>query len=216
MKYQAVIFDLDGTILSTLDDLAHSVNYALEANGLPQRTYDEIRTFVGNGGRLLVERSVPKGTPLEEVDRVHQTFNTHYKLHSMDKTKAYDGVYAMLDGLKKCKVKLAVLSNKPNFAIPNLMKHYFDGYFDAAYGEVEGIPKKPAPDGVYRVMQELGVQNENCVYVGDSEVDVATAINSKLDCIAVDWGFRSRQTLIDAGAKIIVSTPDELFKAITK
>ena len=209
MKYQVVIFDLDGTILNSLDDLADSLNYALEKHNLPCRTLDEVRRFVGNGIRKLIERGVPENTDVEMTDKVHATFTEHYKIHSADKTKAYDGVYDVLEGLKKSNIKLAVLSNKADFAVQDLCEKYFNGYFDVCAGEMAGVPKKPDAAGVYNVVKKLGVSLDECVYVGDSEVDVLTALNSKLDLIAVDWGFRERQLLVDTGASVIVSTTED-------
>lgn len=216
MKYDAVIFDLDGTILSTLEDLADSTNYALTANGLPARTNDDIRGFVGNGARSLIEKSVPENTNIEIIDKVHATFAKHYTANCSIKTKPYDGILEIMGNLRKAGLKLAVLSNKPDYAVQPLCKQYFDGYLDAASGEVEGIAKKPAPDGVYRIVDILGVKRNRCVYIGDSDVDVITAANSKMDCIAVDWGFRDRDNLLTAGASVIASTPEELFELIIK
>ena len=216
MKYKGVIFDLDGTILSTLDDLADSLNFALKKNKLPERRIEEVRAFVGNGIRRLIERGVPENSPVEVVDRVHKDFTEHYKIHCADKTKAYDGVLDMLERLKKQGIKLSVLSNKADYAVVDLCKKYFDGLFDAVAGEKTGIPKKPAPDGVYAIAGQMGVDIKDCVYIGDSEVDIVTANNSGLPCISVDWGFRDRQVLVDAGAKIIVSTTNDLFNEIVK
>ncbi len=216
MKYNLVIFDLDGTILSTLDDLADSINYALKANRLPARTINEVRCFVGNGMRKLIEKAVPDGSDAETVDQVQKEFTKHYKIHSADKTKPYDGILGMMENLKSNGIKLAVLSNKPDFAVQDLCEKYFSGLINIAAGETTEIPRKPAPDGVYAILEKIGVQNTKCVYVGDSEVDVETATNSGMDCISVDWGFRDRSILESAGAKVIVSTPDELFNAICK
>jgi len=210
MRYKAVIFDLDGTLLSTLDDLADSMNHSLEINGMKKRTRDEIRSFVGNGIRLLIERAVPAGTPTDMIDKVHSDFTSYYKLHCADKTKAYDGIMDMLSSLKDKGVKLAVLSNKADYAVKPLCKNYFGDLLDDAAGEIEGVPKKPSPEGVYLILDRLGVDKKDAVYVGDSDVDVYTADNSGLDCIAVDWGFRDRSVLEKAGAEVIVSTPKEL------
>ncbi len=214
MKYKAIIFDLDGTILSTLDDLADSVNYALSENGYPNRSTQEVRRFVGNGIRKLIERSCPKNLPQEKVDKVHSDFTRHYKIHCNDKTCAYNGVPEMLYKLKQEKIKLAVLSNKADYAVKDLCKLHFDGYFDSIAGEKEGIPRKPAPDGVYAVLKELGVSANECAYVGDSDVDIETANNAGLSCITVGWGFRDRDELIKAGATCIVSSTDELTQVL--
>lgn len=210
MKYKAVLFDLDGTILETLEDLSNSVNYALAKNNYPTHSIDAIRLFVGNGIRKLMERSCPVGASVEEVDRVHSDFTEHYKVHCNDKTRPYDGIIEMLDTLRAHGVKLAVLSNKADYAVKDLCKLHFDGLLDVAQGEITGIPRKPSPEGVNIILEKLGVSSAECAYVGDSDVDVETARNSGLDCIAVDWGFRDRDNLLNAGAKIIVSTAEEL------
>ncbi len=216
MKYDAVIFDLDGTILATLDDLSDSLNFALKNNSLPIRAIDEVRSFVGNGIRNLILRAVPAGTDNIIIDKVHSDFTKHYSVHCSDKTKAYDGIYDLLGKLKKDGIKLAVLSNKADYAVQILCEQYFHGFFDAVQGEITGIPKKPSPEGVYAIIDKLGIPSQKCVYVGDSEVDITTANNSKLDCIIVDWGFRSRTTLTNAGANLIVSTPCELYEVIAQ
>jgi len=210
MKYKAVLFDLDGTILETLEDLSNSVNFALAKNNYPTHSIDAIRLFVGNGIRKLMERSCPVGSSVEEVDRVHSDFTEHYKVHCNDKTRPYDGIIEMLDTLRAHGVKLAVLSNKADYAVKDLCKLHFDGLFDVAQGEITGIPRKPSPEGVNIILEKLGVSSAECAYIGDSDVDVETARNSGLDCIAVDWGFRDRDNLLNAGAKIIVSTAEEL------
>ena len=216
MKYNAVIFDLDGTILSTLEDLSDSVNFALRNNSLPERTIDEVRCFVGNGIRLLIERAVPKNCDLSVVDSVFSDFKSHYKTNCTNKTMPYDGIMDMLNSLKSKGIKLGVLSNKADFAVQDLCERYFYNIFDGVLGEVENTPKKPAPDGVYNVMKRMGVVNPKCVYVGDSDVDVLTAKNANLDCIAVSWGFRDVDNLKNAGAEVIVSTPKELFEEIIR
>ena len=216
MKYEAVIFDLDGTLLNTLDDLADSLNYTLKKNGLPERTRDEVRLFVGNGIRKLMERGVPAGTEVDVIDKVHSDFTEHYKIHCNDKTRPYDSVLDILAKLKNAGVKLAVLSNKADYAVQDLCVRYFEGLIDVAAGEIIGIPKKPSPEGVYNTLEKLGVTAEKCVYIGDSDVDVLTAKNSNMDCIAVDWGFRDRDVLVNAGAEIIVSSPEKLFEELIK
>ncbi len=216
MKYKAVLFDLDGTTLETLEDLSGSVNFALAKNNYPTHSIDAIRLFVGNGIRKLMERSCPDGTSVENVDKVHHDFTEHYKVHCNDKTRPYDGILEMLSTLKQHGIKLAVLSNKADYAVKDLCRLHFDGLFDEARGEVAGVPRKPSPEGVNIILEKLNVKPDECAYIGDSDVDVETARNSGLDCIAVDWGFRDRDNLINAGAKIIVSTAEELTKELTK
>lgn len=211
MKYQLAIFDLDGTLLDTLEDLADSTNYVMRQFGYPERTIAEVRSFVGNGIRKLLERSAPEGTPTEEIDRMFETFKEYYGAHCADKTKPYDGVMELLASLQKQGVKLAVVSNKADYAVKALCEQYFPGYFDVAVGERTGIARKPAPDTVNEVLRNLQMDKSQAVYIGDSEVDVQTAKNAKMDCIAVDWGFRDANVLKEAGAESIVSTPAKIL-----
>lgn len=214
MKYMIAIFDLDGTILNTLEDLADSTNYALKTYGYPERTMDEVRQFVGNGIRKLMERAVPEGTPVEEIDRVHETFTAHYKVHCADKTRPYDGIMELLQNLKKDGCKLAVVSNKADYGVQELCKQYFDGVFDFAVGEREGIRKKPAPDSVNEVLKTLGCSRDRAVYIGDSDVDIQTAANAQMDHIIVEWGFRDIPFLISKGAKVLVEKPEEILEIV--
>ena len=214
MKYTIAIFDLDGTILNTLEDLADSTNYALKTCGYPERTMDEVRQFVGNGIRKLMERAVPEGTPVEEIDRVHETFTAHYKVHCADKTTPYDGIMELLQNLKKDGCKLAVVSNKADYGVQELCKQYFDGVFDFAVGEREGIRKKPAPDSVNEVLKTLGCSRDRAVYIGDSDVDIQTAANAQMDHIIVEWGFRDVPFLIAKGAKVLVEKPEEILEIV--
>ena len=214
MKYTIAIFDLDGTILNTLEDLADSTNYALKTCGYPERTMDEVRQFVGNGIRKLMERAVPEGTPVEEIDRVHETFTAHYKVHCADKTRPYDGIMELLQNLKKEGCKLAVVSNKADYGVQELCKQYFDGVFDFAVGEREGIRKKPAPDSVNEVLKTLGCSRDRAVYIGDSDVDIQTAANAQMDHIIVEWGFRDVPFLIAKGAKVLVEKPEEILEIV--
>ena len=210
-----VIFDLDGTLLNTLDDLTDSVNYALSSLGYPVRTADEVRMMVGNGILNLIKRALPNGTEQATVEAVYNDFNAYYKLHSADKTKPYNGITEMLEQLKARGVKLAVVSNKADYAVQDLCVKYFGGVFDAVAGEKTGVPKKPAPDGVNNILAELGIERKNSVYIGDSDVDLHTAENAEMDCIAVNWGFRDEKLLRENGAELIVSYPDEIVEIIT-
>ncbi len=212
MKYQLAIFDLDGTLLDTLEDLTDSTNYIMRQFGYPERTLSEVRSFVGNGIRKLLERSAPSGTSSEEIDRMFEQFKEHYGVHCADKTKPYDGIMELLGTLKKQSVKLAVVSNKADYAVKSLCEQYFPDYFDEAVGERFGIARKPAPDTVNEVLKNLQLEKSQAVYIGDSEVDVQTARNAELDCIAVDWGFRDASVLKKAGAETIVSTPAKLLQ----
>lgn len=213
MKYSTYIFDLDGTLLNTLTDLAASTNYALRTHGMPERTIEEVRRFVGNGVKKLMERAVPGGLQNPDFDATYQTFREHYLVHSLDTTRPYDGVPEMLARVKASGCRLAVVSNKFYAATQELCRHFFGEYIEVAIGERENIRKKPAPDTVTEALRQLGVGRENAVYVGDSDVDVATARNSALPCISVLWGFRDREFLVEHGATTFVESPDEICPA---
>ena len=215
MNYKAVIFDLDGTILNTLDDLADSVNYALSYFGFPVRTIDEVREFVGNGIKNLILRAVPKGTSEQTAEKVLDCFKSYYKEHSAVKTKAYDGINQCILNLKQKDIKIAVVTNKAHFAAVPLCDMYFPGLIDVVIGEREGVRKKPHPDTVIQAMESIGVVSSDCVYVGDSDVDIDTAKNSGMPCISVTWGFRSRDFLLDNGATTIVDTIEQLYDSVT-
>lgn len=214
MKYEAVIFDLDGTLLNTLEDLSDSVNHVLADNGYPARTIEEVRCFVGNGIRKLIERSVPAETSIDNIDKVHQEFLAYYKEHCMEKTRPYDGVSDLLKTLQEAGCKTAVVSNKADYAVQILCDKYFNGLLNISLGEQTGTPKKPAPDSVYKVLKGLKVKNTNAVYIGDSDVDITTARNSGMDEIIVTWGFRDADFLKEQGAKVLVSAPEEIEKII--
>ncbi len=212
MKYDLIIFDMDGTILDTIDDLADSVNYALTCEGMPVHTVDEIRSFVGNGIRNLMERSVPRGTNEQKVSQVHEKFTVHYKQHCADKTKPYDGISELLRRLRSAGVMTAVVSNKADYAVQMLCEQYFPELFDFAAGEqMPRYPKKPSPEMVDMIIEKSGVDKSRVVYIGDSDVDIRTAENAGIDMIAVDWGFRSREFLIENGADVIVSDAEVLW-----
>ena len=212
--YKLAVFDMDGTILDTLEDLKDSTNFALEKCGYPTRTYDEVRRFVGNGIRKLIERAVPEGLTTEQIDRVHEVFTEHYKVHCADKTKAYDGIKPLLEKLRANGVKTAVVSNKADYGVQELCKEYFDGLFDYAVGEREGIRRKPAPDAVNEALRVLGIDKSEAVYIGDSDVDFETAKNAGLPCISVLWGFRDEEFLREKGATLFVHDPAEIYDII--
>ncbi len=205
------IFDLDGTLLDTLQDLAASTNYALRQYGMPEHSVNEVRQFVGNGVRKLMERAVPDGANIQ-FEEVFSAFRQHYMEHSLDTTKPYDGIAEVLAELQKRGHKMAVVSNKMMAATQDLVAHFFPE-IDVAIGEneAEGIRKKPAPDAVLEALKRLGVEKENAVYVGDSDVDLQTARNSGLPCISVLWGFRDREFLLAHGATCFVERPEELL-----
>lgn len=211
-----VIFDLDGTLLDTLDDLCNSVNYSLRTNNFPERSLAEVRTFVGNGIRLLIERSVPEGTSKELIDKTFECFKTYYAVHCNDKTKTYPGVMDMLKELKKNGYKIAVLSNKAQYAVTKLCNIYFNNLLDDAVGARENVAKKPSPDALYICAENNNINLNNVIYVGDSDVDVATANNAGVRGIAVTWGFRSLELLIKCGAENLADNTDELLQILLK
>lgn len=210
----AVIFDLDGTLLNTLEDLKDSTNYALQKFGFPQRTLDEVRSFVGNGLRMLIVRAVPAGTEDAVIDAVLQTMKLHYAENYHNKTRPYDGIEALLMRLKAEGYPMAIVSNKADLVVALLRKLYFDTLIPVAVGETEGVLRKPAPDMVIEGLRRLGLPGAKAVYVGDSEVDLQTARNAGLPCLSVTWGFRSIQQLEEAGAQHLVHTPEELYETI--
>jgi phosphoglycolate phosphatase len=209
-----VIFDLDGTILDTLADLTGSVNFAMGRFGFAPRSIDEVCAFVGNGIGKLIERAVPAGTDEAVVAQALSVFKEHYGEHCADLTKPYDGVPDMLRRLRASGVKVAVLSNKADYAVVKLCAKYFDGLTDLCAGEIEGVPRKPSPEGVNRILDKLGIDSCDAVYVGDSDVDIATARNANMDEILVSWGFRGREFLAEHGAKIVVDTPEEILSYV--
>lgn len=215
-KYKTIIFDLDGTLLNTLEDLHTSANYALQNCGMPERSLEEIRHFVGNGVQRLMELSVPEGTSKEKQEEAFSIFKEHYALHCNDKTDLYPGVAKLLEQLKKEEFRIAIVSNKLQEGVDTLFRQYFKDTVEIAIGVREGLHKKPAPDSVYEAMEQLHSQKEETVYVGDSEVDIATAQNAGLPCINVTWGFRTRQEQEKAGGILFANTPKELKELLYK
>ena len=214
MKYKALICDLDGTLLNTLEDLMDSVNYGLRNHNLREITIEQTRRYVGNGVAKLVERAAPEGTTHEEQAEILADFRSYYDKHSQDKTKAYDGVIDMLKRAKNAGMKLAIVSNKIDEAVGELADYYFTGLIDVAIGETPDVPKKPAPDMLYKALDMLGISLKEAVFIGDSDVDVATGLNSGMDMVTVLWGFRDREELLEAGAKCFIEKPEELFRYI--
>lgn len=210
---KAVIFDLDGTLLNTLDDLADSTNYALSQFGYPTRTIEEVRQFVGNGVAKLIERAIPDGKNNPNFEKCLSIFKENYAQNMYNKTAPYNGIIEMLSNLKSKGIKIAVVSNKFDLAVKELCKKYFEGFIDFAAGENEaqGIKKKPAPDTVLSVLNEFNFAPEDAVYVGDSDVDIMTAKNSKMPCISVTWGFRDKKFLLENGATILINAPSEIY-----
>lgn len=210
---KTVIFDLDGTLLNTLDDLADSTNYALSKFGYPTRTIEEVRQFVGNGVAKLIERAIPEGKNNPNFEKCLSIFKENYAQNMYNKTAPYNGIIEMLSNLKSKGIKIAVVSNKFDLAVKELCKKYFEGFIDFAAGENEaqGIKKKPAPDTVISVLNEFNFASEDAVYVGDSDVDIMTAKNSKMSCISVTWGFRDEKFLLKNGATILINAPSEIY-----
>lgn len=210
-EYSTYIFDLDGTLLNTLEDLAASCNYALRNTGMPERTIDEVRQFVGNGVKKLMERAVPGGLDNPRFQEAYDCFRRHYMDHSLDHTQPYPGIIPMLERLKAAGKGMAVVSNKFYAATQELCAHFFGEYIEVAIGEREDIRKKPAPDTVVEALRSLGAGAEDAVYVGDSDVDIMTARNSGLPCISVLWGFRDRDFLTGNGATDFARRPEDVF-----
>lgn len=208
-----VIFDLDGTLLNTLDDLADSTNYALSKFGYPTRTIEEVRQFVGNGVAKLIERAIPDGKNNSNFEKCLSIFKENYAQNMYNKTAPYNGIIEMLSNLKSKGIKIAVVSNKFDLAVKELCKKYFEGFIDFAAGENEaqGIKKKPAPDTVISVLTEFNFSPEDAIYVGDSDVDIMTAKNSHMPCISVTWGFRDEKFLLENGATILINAPSEIY-----
>ncbi len=214
-KYDTVIFDLDGTLLNTIEDLTDSVNFALGLYGFQHKSLEEIRSFVGNGAARLIELSIPDGAINPMYEKCFVDFRNHYSMNMRNKTDAYEGIMELLRQLLEKKYKMAIVSNKFDTAVKELNEIYFEKYIKVAIGESEKVSKKPAPDTVFKALEELGSVTDKSVYVGDSEVDVKTAKNAGVICVGVTWGFRNRKVLEQNGADYIIDTPQELLKIIT-
>lgn len=213
MKH-AVIFDLDGTLLNTLGDLRAATNHALAVRGLPPHSMEEIRQFIGNGIRLLICRAMPEGTPEAEIDAALDDFKAYYAAHIHDRTVPYDGIPQLLTALRKRGIQVAVLSNKIDSASQQLIEYFFPGKTDVVFGEHVGVPRKPDPTSCRMVMQQLGVQPEQVLYVGDSGTDMQTAKNAGLYAVGVTWGFRSKEVLLKYGADVLVHRPEQILQIL--
>ena len=203
------LFDLDGTLLDTLQDLADATNHVLRQNGYPTRTVEEVRSILGNGARCQLQRSLPAGVSDEELDRLLDQYRDYYEANCQNHTRPYDGIEPLLESLRQQGARIAVLSNKPDGATKRLCARYFPGI--SAQGQTDTVRRKPAPDGVLALLRQFDCSVEDAVYVGDSEVDLQTAENCGMDSILCTWGFRSRQQLLEAGARVIVDTPAEIL-----
>lgn len=211
-----VIFDLDGTLLNTLEDLTDSVNFAMKEMDAPLHTIEEVRMMVGNSVTYLIEKALPEGRSTEEINRCIEVFENHYHGNMRNKTAPYDGISEMLSALKARGYKMAVVSNKSDGFTKALVKDFFGEFITQATGRSADIPRKPAPDSVLRTMSVLGSEKQETVYVGDSEVDVMTARNAGLPCVGCLWGFRDEATLKAEGAAAIISEPAKLLETIEK
>ena len=215
-RFDTVLFDLDGTLLDTLEDILAAANYTLREMGYPERTLAEMRRFVGNGAEMQVRRAFGAGADEALIQKALVQYKAYYAAHCQEKTRPYDGVLELLAELKRRGYRLAVVSNKPDEAVRPLAAQYFGGLMDAAMGETAARRRKPAPDMVNDALAALGADRTRAVYVGDSEVDIETARNAGLPCISVCWGFRDREQLVEAGATEIAATAPELLALLEK
>ena len=213
-RINTIVFDLDGTLLDTLDDLCNSVNYALARHAMPQRSQKEIRSFLGNGIASLMRHAVPEGTSEEKFNEAFQTFRQHYVEHCLDLTQPYEGIMPLLDQLRKRRIKMAIVSNKLHPAVQELNQRFFKEYIDSAVGESATVRRKPNPDAVIAALNELGSTKEEALYVGDSEVDLATAQNAGMACVCVTWGFRDKEVLTALHPDFLIDRPEELLQII--
>ncbi len=218
MKINTVIFDMDGTVLNTLEDITDSVNVILERHGFPERTIDEIRHFVGNGAVVLMERALPHGKETPDFEAILEEYKVYYEEHCNIKTGPYKGIKELMAALSERGYKMAIVSNKPMGAVKELNKIYFGDYIDVAIGVTDTLRRKPYPDECLEAMKLLGSSADECIYVGDSEVDHKTAVNTGLRCISCLWGFRTKEELVAAGAgdNFFVEDPMEIVGILEK
>lgn len=214
--YSLAVFDLDGTLLDTLDDLYLSVNYALKKHGFPERSRDEVRHFIGNGVKKLMERATPDGTDEKTNEVCLKSFREHYLEHMSDNTSPFVGVPSMLEEIKNHGIKIAVVSNKLHEAVKQLCDDYFPYLIDEAIGVSDEKERKPSPINVVKAMKEFSCGTEQTIYIGDSEVDVETAHNASLKCIGVTWGFRDRDVLEKSGCDFIAESTTEVIMAMKR
>lgn len=213
-KYEAVIWDMDGTILDTLEDLHDSTCHILNQNNLPSISIKETRSYLGNGAYHLIEMACPKGTNKETIEKIFEEYKPYYASHCEIKTKPYDGILEVMNTLKAKGIKQAIVSNKPDDAVRILSDKYFTGLADYSIGDSPERNKKPAPDSVFKALEALNVSKEKAVYIGDSEVDLMTAKNSEMDCITVLWGFRDKEDLIEQGASTFADKPNDILEIL--
>ncbi len=213
-KINTIVFDMDGTVLNTLDDLTDSVNYVLDRFGLPGRSREEYRHFFGNGIRYALKCAAPEDTPDEVIDEMLPVFKEHYDAHCLDKTRPYDGILELMKELSERGYKMSIVSNKIDSAVKELNTRFFASYIPVALGEKPGVDRKPAPDMVYAALDELGASRDEAIYIGDSEVDLLTATNSHLPCILALWGFRDKDFLISQGGEVFANSPAEVLEVL--
>lgn len=214
MKYRAIIFDMDGTLLNTLDDIADSANYILHKYEYPQKTLEDVRMAVGNGARMLMKALLPNGEQTPDFERILEDYGAYYRDHCQIKTRPYEGVPELLQRLRDAGIKTAIVSNKGDAAVKALNLQYFGESINIAIGERKGIRRKPEPDSVLAALKELNCPRECALYVGDSEVDRATAANAGMDCMLVSWGFRGRKQLERLQAAYLIDSPEELLRLL--
>lgn len=213
---KAVIFDLDGTLLNTIDDLTDSTNFALSNFNYPRKSIMEIKNFVGNGVEKLIERAIPMGKENKNFNACLKLFTIHYSQNNCNKTCPYNGILDLLTQLNQNNIKIGILSNKYDNAVKNLCKKYFSKTFDIAQGETDKIKRKPCADGVLNIISEFNLKKNEVIFVGDSEVDIQTAKNAGIDCLSVLWGFKDKDFLIKNNAIHLISKPSEILDYINK
>lgn len=216
MSRNIIVFDLDGTLLDTLEDLTNATNAALYYSGFPTYSTEEIRSFVGNGVKNLIKKAVPENCSEEDFDTTFGYFKDYYGMHCKDKTKPYDGVLELMAKMKEKGYQMAIVSNKLDSAVKELNDQFFCEFVTVTVGDQEGLNRKPHPDMVEEALRRMGEDKESAVYIGDSEVDLQTAVNSGLPCISVLWGFRNQDELEEAGATIFANTPDEVLELLAQ
>ena len=214
MRYKAVLFDMDGTVLDTLDDLADSVNRSLREFGLPEVSRFQVGQSLGNGAKYLIRHCLPEGSDEALCEQVLSFYKPWYDAHCLIKTKPYDGILQLMETLRADGVSQAIISNKPDSAVQELAEAFFPGLMDVVIGESPAVKRKPSPDTVLAAASQMGLMASDCVYIGDTEVDLETARNAGMDCIPVSWGFRTEEQLLAAGAEEIIRSPEELKKKL--
>ena len=214
MRYKAVLFDMDGTVLDTLDDLADSVNRSLREFDLPEVSRFQVGQSLGNGAKYLIRHCLPEGSDEALCEQVLSFYKPWYDAHCRIKTKPYDGILQLMEALRADGIHQAIISNKPDSAVQELAEAFFSGLMDVVIGESPAVKRKPSPDTVLAAASQMGLMASDCVYIGDTEVDLETARNAGMDCIPVSWGFRTEEQLRAAGAEEIIRSPEDLKKKL--